>query len=72
MFDKVLQLAIFLLLAVRSKARQEDVIHQPLVQVELEPDGLVLRAPGAHHHQVGGLRPDEGSSPLSLIRNVLQ
>ena len=47
------------------------MVHQPLVQVELERYLLVL-TPRPQHHQVGGLRADEGSSPLSVLGDVLR
>ena len=71
MLNKVVQWTIFLLLTLRSEARQEDVIHQPLIQEELEPRDLVP-TPCPQHHQVGGLRPDEGGSPLSVLGDVLR
>ena len=69
MSDKALQLTKVLLLTVGSKARQENVVQQPLIQEELECDCLVP-APGPHHHQVGGLGAYEGGPPLSVLGNI--
>ena len=71
MFNKGLQLTIFLLLTAGSEARQQTVVQELLIEEELEAHRLVP-TPGPHHHQVGGLRANEGSSPFPVLRNVVR
>ena len=50
--DKVVQLAIFLVLTLRDKARDGDVVHQPLIEENLQSD-VLSAAPGGQDHEVG-------------------